>query len=340
MANGEEKTTGLTLGKYAPLHKGHQLVIDTAIKEMDEVIVMIYDEPNITDIPLPVRAGWIRALYPSVTVIECRNGPHEVGYTPEIMKAHEDYVLKTLKGKKITHFYSSEPYGEHMSRVLGAVDRRVDQNRKAVPISGRILRARPYEHKHLIDPLVYRDLITNVVFLGAPSTGKSTMAEAMAKAYNTQFMPEYGREYWEMHQVDHRLTPRQLIEIVEEHIILEDFLLEKSLKYLFTDTNALTTYVFGLYYHGRVLDVLRRMTLNAQNRYDLIFLCGTDIPFEDTKDRSGAVSRDIMQAMIVDDLRIRRLPYVLLEGSIYERKMKVASVLWEFKKYGNNWRLR
>jgi cytidyltransferase-like protein len=34
---------GLTLGKYAPLHKGHQLVIETAFSLMDEVVVMIYD---------------------------------------------------------------------------------------------------------------------------------------------------------------------------------------------------------------------------------------------------------------------------------------------------------
>ena len=37
------KTRGLTLGKFAPLHKGHQLVIETALSEMDEVVVIIYD---------------------------------------------------------------------------------------------------------------------------------------------------------------------------------------------------------------------------------------------------------------------------------------------------------
>ena len=31
---------GLTLGKYAPLHRGHQLVIETALAEMDETLVL------------------------------------------------------------------------------------------------------------------------------------------------------------------------------------------------------------------------------------------------------------------------------------------------------------
>jgi HTH-type transcriptional regulator, transcriptional repressor of NAD biosynthesis genes len=31
---------GLTLGKFAPLHKGHQFVIETALRETDEVIAI------------------------------------------------------------------------------------------------------------------------------------------------------------------------------------------------------------------------------------------------------------------------------------------------------------
>ncbi len=34
------KTRGLTLGKFAPLHKGHQPVIETALRETDEVEVI------------------------------------------------------------------------------------------------------------------------------------------------------------------------------------------------------------------------------------------------------------------------------------------------------------
>ena len=60
---------GLTLGKYAPLHKGHQLLLDTALAEMDEVIIIIYDAPETTLVPLSIRSGWIRKLYPQTKVI-------------------------------------------------------------------------------------------------------------------------------------------------------------------------------------------------------------------------------------------------------------------------------
>ena len=104
------KTHGLTLGKFAPLHKGHQLVIETALAEMDEVSLIIYDAPDVTTIPLNIRARWIRRLYPNVNVIEAWDGPTEVGNTPEIQRSHEQYIIDRLKISDITHFYSSEFY--------------------------------------------------------------------------------------------------------------------------------------------------------------------------------------------------------------------------------------
>ena len=99
---------GLTLGKYAPLHRGHQLVMETALAEMEHVIVVIYDCPEVTSVPLPVRAAWIRRLYPQVEVIEAWDGPLQVGDTPEIRRMHEEYILALLDGRRVTHFYSSE----------------------------------------------------------------------------------------------------------------------------------------------------------------------------------------------------------------------------------------
>ncbi len=139
----DSPTTGLTLGKYAPLHLGHQLVIETALAEMDRLIVIIYNCPETTPIPLEVRASWIRRLYPQVAVVEAWDGPTEVGDTPEIKRRHEDYVINRLKIANITHFYSSEFYGDHMSRALGAVNRLVDPERARVPISATLIRQNP-----------------------------------------------------------------------------------------------------------------------------------------------------------------------------------------------------
>jgi len=327
------KTHGLTLGKFAPLHKGHQLVIETAIAEMDEVSVIIYNAPETTLVPLNIRSNWLRMLYPQIHVIEAWDGPTEVGDTPEIKRKHEKYIIEHLKISGITHFYSSEFYGEHMSIALGAQNRLVEPIRNSVPISGTKIREHPFHFREYISPVVYKDLVTNVVFLGAPSTGKTTIAEIMADEFQTVWMPEYGREYWETHQVNRKLSISQLVELAEGHLEREDRRLYQANNYLFTDTNAITTYMFSLYYHGTAHHKLIELANLAQSRYDLVFLCDVDIPYDDTWDRSGDISRKVFQKQIIGDLLVRKIPFILLNGGLEERVNKTRNILSKFQKY-------
>lgn len=329
--------TGLTLGKFSPLHCGHQLVIETALREVDRLLVMIYDSPETTSIPLPVRSAWIKQLYPQVEIVEAWDGPAEVGYTPEIMRLQETYILTRLKGQRITHFYSSEPYGGHVSIALGAENRTVDPARSAVPISGTRIRANPFLSRQFLPEVVYRDHITNVVFLGAPSTGKTTLAQALAKDFNTVWMPEYGREYWETHQIERRLTLQQLVEIATGHLERENAALLQARDYLFTDTNVLTTRIFSYYYHGSAAPELETMALQHAGRYDLVFLCDIDIPYHNTWDRSGEVNRATMQKQILADLHCRKIPFIVLRGNLNARKNQVKQILASYQKYSNFW---
>lgn len=328
-------TRGLTLGKFAPLHRGHQHLIATALAEVDELVVVIYDAPETTPIPLSVRADWIRTLYPLVQLVEAWDGPTVVGDTPAIRRAHEQYVIERLKIRGITHFYASEFYGEHMSQALGAHDRRVDPARAAVPVSGTQVRADPYAWRAFVDPRVYRDLVSNVVLLGAPSTGKTTLAARLAEIYGTAWMPEYGREYWEQHQVNRRLNMAQLVELAEGHLAREEARLHEANRYLFTDTNALSTAMFALAYHGAVSPRLAELATQAQSRYDLVIVCDSDIPYDDTWDRSGDADRQVFQKQILADLRVRKLPFLLVSGDLEARVRQVGALLARHHKYAN-----
>ena len=115
-------------------------------------------------------------------------------------------------------------------------------------------------------------------------------------------MPEYGREYWERHQINRRLEPQQLVEIAEGHIEREEALLGQSNRYLFTDTNAIISAMFARYYHGGENARLAELADRAVTRYHLVFVCDIDIPYVDTWDRSGEVSRVAFQQQITDDL--------------------------------------
>jgi len=325
--------TGLILGKFAPLHRGHQRLIEQSLKETDHTIVLLYDCPEIDIPPVTVRRRWIEELYPQVEVLEAWDGPSEIGLDPSITARHDAYLANKLHGRKITHFYSSEPYGEHVSYGLGAIDRRIDMHRELIPISATQIRENPYVHRAYLAPNVYRDLVTHVVFLGAPSTGKTTIAKALAHRFQTVWMPEYGREYWEQNQIDRRLTLEQLVEIARKHREREDRLVLEANRFLFIDTDATTTLHFSYYYHNAAHNELIDLANRCVDRYDLVFLCASDIPYDDTWDRSGEVLRSVMQKRIDGDLRGRKRPYYQLEGPLEERCAQATRILKQFRKY-------
>lgn len=334
MDNNSEKI-GFYLGKFTILHSGHQFVIDTALKEMDRLFILIYDAPSVTVIPLDVRARWIETIYENfpITVIKGWCGPEGSGYSEEIIKMENEYILQMVGDKGITHFYSSEPYGEHVSEALGCVNRTVDMERKTYPIAASTIQKNPFRYRDYVHPVVYSDLITNVVFVGAPSTGKTTITQKLSVAYNTVWMPEYGREYWETHHMDRRLEPWQLTEIAEVHVTREHEKMQEANQYFFTDTNAITTYMFAIEYHGFASGKLTELANAAERRYDLVFLCGDEIPYEDTWERSGDMNRHIFQQKIKSDLIQRNIPFITLTGSLDERVKTVKKVLHEFRKW-------
>jgi HTH-type transcriptional repressor of NAD biosynthesis genes len=151
-------THGLVLGKFAPLHRGHQLLIERSVRQCTRTTVLVYEAKEVTRVPLSVRAGWIRRLYPTAVVVEGVNAPTATGRDPAVMRLQENYIGKMVQ-QPVTHFFSSEWYGSHVSAYLRAEDVRVDEGRKSVPISATLIRNNPVVGRQWLDPLVYNDFL-------------------------------------------------------------------------------------------------------------------------------------------------------------------------------------
>lgn len=302
-------------------------MINEALKIVEHLTVLIYEAPSLTDVPLVQRAKWIREFNSKIEVVECDGGPTDVTYEIAGMQEHEKFVIEKLGERKITHFFSSEPYGEHMSAALGARDMRIDQVRSNIPISSTKIRNDLYAHRSFLSPRVYFDHLTKVVLLGAPATGKSTLAEKLAEHHKTTFMPEYGREYWELNNIERRLTPEQLLEIAITHRERELAMAYEARQYFFIDTNAITTKIFSHYYHGDALPRLRELSKETKDRYDLVILCGDDIVYDDTEDRSGEGNRKDFQKATIEELNVMGIEYHEITGSVQERISEVSRIL-------------
>ena len=150
------KKIGFTIGKFAPLHKGHQFLIETALKEMDKLIVVVYDT-DLINIKTEERAKWIKKLYPNVEIKFAHNPPKQYGLDDESVKIQMEYLSKIMEGEEVTHFYSSEKYGESVSKYMNLVDRRVDNERIKFPVRSTMIRKDLDENKDWIENHVYND---------------------------------------------------------------------------------------------------------------------------------------------------------------------------------------
>ncbi|WP_166424390.1 ATP-binding protein [Paraglaciecola sp. 20A4] len=170
-------------------------------------------------------------------------------------------------------------------------------------------------------------MIQKIVFLGAPSTGKSTLSEALAHRLNTLSVAEYGREYWIEHQVDRRLSPEQLLHIAQIQNQWEDEAEQKAQRYLFCDTNAFTTWHFACHYHTTPLPELTKLAHASWQRYDLVVLCDNDIPYDDTWERSGDANRSEFQHFLEQYLVTHGIHFIKVSGTVESRVTEVMRAL-------------
>jgi NadR type nicotinamide-nucleotide adenylyltransferase len=321
------KKTGLTLGKYAPFHKGHEYVIETALKEMDNVIVIIYNASDVTEIPTIKRAEWIQNLFPDVEIIIAEDGPQETGYTKEIIEKQNVFIKNTMKGKKIHTFYSSENYGQYVSEALHSNNRIVDLERLNYPVNATAIRKNPLKWKRFVSKCVYDTIKPKFYFIVAPSTGKTSISKYCAELFSGAYCSEYGRDYWFKFQKDHRLSMGDLETIAIEHNKLEEKTFALDNDSTFIDTCVLTTFSYALYYFGKASKTLEKILNDSLYKYKIVFLCDEDIPFDDTWDRSGPESRSVIQDINKKLLERYGICYTLLTGSLEERFQTVKNCI-------------
>ena len=165
-----------------------------------------------------------------------------------------------------------------------------------------------------------RNHIKRVVIIGAESTGKTTLAEALAAHYETVWTPEYLRAFVE--QKGALPVPSDTRLIAEGHLAQAETLRPQARRVLFLDTDLISTCAYCRYYFGTCPAWLDRLA--HAHRADLYLLTDTDLPWTaDPGQRDGPAVRTAIHGLFRDELQRRGVAYVLVSGS-REARMETA----------------
>ena len=319
-------TTALVLGKFLPPHAGHVFLAERARELADEVIVLLLAHPD-EPIPVEVRHRWLEELLPWAT-IRSAVADHRVDYDDDAVYDLWAATIREAIGRPtVDLLVTSEPaYGDRTAARLGARHVLVDPERHAVPISATALRADPWANWRYLGPGARAWYVRRVCFVGAESTGKSTLAEALARIYDTVWVPEYGRPYTvEKNKTGEAWTTDDFIRIARRQQADEEAAARNANRILFCDTDALTTAIWHERYLGRPSPEVEAIA--ALGRYDLTFLMGTDVPWVKDKIRNSREVREQMQQRFQDVLRDRPEPVIELRGTLEERTARAIDAI-------------
>ena len=169
--------------------------------------------------------------------------------------------------------------------------------------------------------------IIKIVVYGPESTGKTTLANQLANHFNTEWAPEFARDYlqqkWD--SKNEICTPDDLLPIAIGQMELENSALQNANNYLFVDTCLMTTKVFSEIYYGFCDSKLDKAA--KKHKYDLFFLTDIDVPWEQDDLRDSPNDRAITFENFKQALIENNKPFIILTGNPATRFQKALSII-------------
>ncbi len=149
-----------------------------------------------------------------------------------------------------------------------------------------------------------------IAITGPESTGKSQLAEALAKHHATQWVPEFARVY--LTGLDRPYEYRDILHIAKQQHAAEMRLCGDTSGYLFCDTDMTVLQIWCEVKYGRCHDFILRTA--AAFPYDFTLLCDIDLPWEDDPLREHPHMRQELFNRYLYTLQQQHSPFAVIRG--------------------------
>lgn len=317
------------MGKFMPVHKGHLALIDFAATRCDELNVLLCHHAA-EPIAGTQRMRWLEEILAgrqNINLIDIGYNPKELTDSSE---ANGEYAkawaakVKTVL-PKVAVFFSSEAYGDAFAKHLGATHVPFDKARNIVPVSASLIRQKPLTHWDYLPRNVQPFFVQKVALLGSESTGKSTLAERLARHYRTAFVPEMAREV-----IGHtaECTEESLLRIATLHAQTIVQKRSEANRLLFCDTDLNVTKSYSRFLFGKELDV--PAWIEEANRCHLYLFLSPDCPYVQDGTRLSEGEREALSDSHLEQLGRSGILYKAVGGGWEERFAQACNVIDEF----------
>lgn len=166
--------------------------------------------------------------------------------------------------------------------------------------------------------------LNRIAILGAESSGKSALAEALAAHYQTVWVPEYLREFVDEQQRVPRADEQFLIAATQ--LQREEQAAQAARRWLFCDTTPLMTAIYSRHYFRQADAALEQLGL--RHAYDFTMVTAPDFPWSaDGLQRESPAVRQHIHEEVLRVLDEREIPFLLVQGSLNERVEQVRFAL-------------
>jgi nicotinamide riboside kinase len=166
--------------------------------------------------------------------------------------------------------------------------------------------------------------ILKIGIVGAESTGKTELCEALAKHYKTVWVPEFARAYFN-HSDIYNYSLKDLETIAKKQVELEEKALKNANTFLFCDTTLITLKIWAELEFKIIPSVITEML--TQSHYDYYLICNNDVHWMKDEQRQNKFSRDTIFEMNLKEVVNSETPYFIVEGLGQERIDRAVNII-------------